>query len=87
MFDGNIKWFLLVVGIYGSIEMKIVLQHCVGANSLDIQKGRQDKGRKTVPRAGARGLSQPSRCPDASSGRSSPDAVYSDIGMSADSQP
>jgi len=45
------------VGIYGSINVKIVLQHYAGARSLYIQEGRQDKGRKTAPRAGTRGLS------------------------------
>jgi len=30
------------------------LQHYAGARSLYIQEGRQDKGRKTAPRAGAR---------------------------------
>ena len=34
--------------------MKIELQHYAGATSLYIQEGRQDKGRKTAPRAGAR---------------------------------
>jgi len=37
--------------------VKIVLQYYAGTRSLYIQEGRQDKGRKTAPRAGARGLS------------------------------
>jgi len=37
--------------------VKIVLQHYAGARSLYIKEGRQDKGRKTAPRAGARELS------------------------------
>ena len=38
-----------IVGIYGSIKGKIVLQHYAGARSLHIQEGRQDNGRKTAP--------------------------------------
>jgi len=34
--------------------VKIVLQHYADARSLYRQEGRQDKGRKTAPRAGAR---------------------------------
>jgi len=37
--------------------MKIVLHYYAGTRSLYIQEGRQDKGRKTAPRDGARGLS------------------------------
>jgi len=37
--------------------VKIVLQYYAGTRSLYIQEGRQDKGRKTAPRDGARGLS------------------------------
>jgi len=37
--------------------VKIVYQYYAGTRSLYIQEGRQDKGRKTAPRAGARGLS------------------------------
>ena len=62
--------------IYGSINVKIVLQYYTGTRSLYIQAGLPDKGRKTAPhRAGARGLSHvrtPSSSLDASS---SPDAT------------
>jgi len=39
----------LVFGIYGWINVKIVLQYYAGTRSLYIQEGRQDKGRKTAP--------------------------------------
>ena len=48
---------MAIVGIYGSINVKIVLQYYAGTRSLYIQEGRQDKGRKTAPRDSARGLS------------------------------
>jgi len=46
-----------LLAIYGSINVKIVYQYYAGTRSVYIQEGRQDKGRKTAPRAGARGLS------------------------------
>ena len=46
-----------MLAIYGSINVKIVYQYYAGTRSIYIQEGRQDKGRKTAPRAGARGLS------------------------------
>jgi len=65
------------VGIYGSINVKIVLQYYAGTRSLYIQEGRQDKGRKTVPPSRCSGTQS---CPDASSSldaSSSPDASSS----------
>jgi len=63
------------VGIYGSITVKIVLQHYASASSLYIQEGRQDKWSEDCPPSRCSGTQS---CPDATSGPSSPDAHYSD---------
>jgi len=52
-----LRYYAALVGIYGSINVKIVLQYYAGTRSLYIQEGRQDKGRKSAPRDGAQGLS------------------------------
>jgi len=57
--------------------IKDCTHHYTGAGSRYIQKGRQEKERKTVPQAGSPGLSQPSS-PDATSCPSSPDTHYPD---------
>ena len=46
-FEGDLP--SVSVEIYGSINVKIVLQYYVGTRSLYIQEGCQDKGRKIVP--------------------------------------